>query len=83
MIEGLFALFYFQSVYKLASLYHHPDDVEFTVGGSLEANVPGAIVGPTFLCILAEQFYRTRKGDRFFFENGEKDSGFTLGQNLA
>jgi peroxidase len=57
--------------------------VEFTVGGSLEAIVPGALVGPTFLCILAEQFYRTRKGDRFFFENGQKDSGFTLGQNLA
>jgi peroxidase len=57
--------------------------VEFTVGGSLEAIVPGALVGPTFLCVLAEQFYRTRKGDRFFFENGEKDTSFTLGQILA
>jgi hypothetical protein len=69
-----------ESVHKLASLYHHPDDVEFTVGGSLEAIVPGTLVGPTFLCILAEQFYRTRKGDRFFFENGEKDTAFTLEQ---
>jgi hypothetical protein len=57
--------------------------VEFTVGGSLEAIVPGTLVGPTFLCILAEQFYRTRKGDRFFFENGEKDTSFTLGQIFA
>ncbi|XP_069703374.1 peroxidase isoform X2 [Periplaneta americana] len=69
-----------ESVHKLASLYHHPDDVEFTVGGSLEAIVPGALVGPTFLCILTEQFYRTRAGDRFFYENGVKDTSFTLDQ---
>jgi hypothetical protein len=70
----------FQSVQKLSYLYHHPDDVEFTVGGSLEAIVPGTLVGPTFLCIITEQFYRTRVGDRFFFENGVKDTSFTLGQ---
>ncbi|KDR24107.1 peroxidase-like [Zootermopsis nevadensis] len=69
-----------ESVHKLASLYHHPDDVEFTVGGSLEAIVPGALVGPTFMCIITEQFYRTRTGDRFFFENGVKDASLTLEQ---
>lgn len=69
-----------ESVQKLSYLYHHPDDVEFTVGGSLEAIVPGTLVGPTFLCIITEQFYRTRVGDRFFFENGVKDTSFTLEQ---
>lgn len=50
-----------------------------TVGGSIERHVIGALAGPTFLCILTEQFYRTRVGDRFFYENGDKYAGFTPG----
>lgn len=67
-----------QNVQKLATLYEVPDDVDLTVGGSLEAHVPGTLAGPTFLCILTEQFYRTRAGDRYFYENGG-NNGFTLG----
>ncbi|KAJ8926640.1 hypothetical protein NQ314_020974, partial [Rhamnusium bicolor] len=68
-----------ENVQNLASLYECPDDVDLTVGGSLEVHVPGTLVGPTFLCILTEQFYRTRVGDRFWFEN-EGETGFTLDQ---
>lgn len=68
-----------QSVQKLASLYQHPDDVELIVGGSLEKIIDGALVGPSFLRILTEQFYRSRVGDRFWFEN-EGKLGFTLEQ---
>ncbi|CAG9860584.1 unnamed protein product [Phyllotreta striolata] len=60
----------YENVDRLARLYEHPDDVDLTVGGSLETNLPGALVGPTFLGIIAESFYRTRVGDRFWFENG-------------
>lgn len=45
----------------------------------MEAHVAGALAGPTFLCILTEQFYRTRVGDRFFYENGDKLTGFAPG----
>lgn len=38
------------------------------------------MAGPTFLCILTEQFYRTRVGDRYFFERGEVDVAFTREQ---
>jgi hypothetical protein len=48
------------------------DDVDLTVGASLESHVSGALAGPTFLCILTEQFYRTRVGDRYFFEHGDE-----------
>lgn len=69
----------FQNVQRLAALYECTDDVDLTVGASLEEHVPGTLVGPTFLCILREQFYRTRVGDRFWFEN-PSDTGLSLEQ---
>ncbi|CAK1579400.1 unnamed protein product [Parnassius mnemosyne] len=70
-----------ENVLILETLYETPEDVELVVAGSLERNVPGAQAGPTFLCILTEQFYRTRAGDRYFYENGaDPESAFTLRQ---
>lgn len=69
-----------QDLENLKSLYASPEDVDLTVGGSLESHVAGALAGPTFLCILTEQFYRTRVGDRFFYERGDKDLAFTRPQ---
>lgn len=62
---------------NLQRLYASFEDVDLTVGGALEAHVEGTLAGPTFLCILTEQFYRTRVGDRFFFERGNKDLAFS------
>nr|XP_050848620.1 peroxidase-like [Vespula vulgaris]XP_050848621.1 peroxidase-like [Vespula vulgaris]XP_050848622.1 peroxidase-like [Vespula vulgaris]XP_050848623.1 peroxidase-like [Vespula vulgaris] len=70
----------YDNIQKLASLYAHPDDVDLTVGGSLEEHVPGTLSGPTFLSILLEQFYRTRVGDRFWYESGDPDVAFTKEQ---
>ena len=69
-----------QDVDNLRSLYVSHEDVDLTVGGNLEVHVAGALAGPTFLCILTEQFYRTRVGDRYFFENGNNEGSFTRGQ---
>ncbi|XP_066995307.2 peroxidase isoform X2 [Anabrus simplex] len=69
-----------ENINKLMHLYEHPDDVEFVVAASLEKHVENTLAGPTFLCVLIEQFFRTRVGDRFFFENGEKPQAFTLDQ---
>ncbi|XP_071443375.1 peroxidase [Hetaerina americana] len=55
---------------KFAKVYDSPEDVEVNVGGFLERHVPGALAGPTFVCIMAEQFRRTRAGDRYFYEHG-------------
>ncbi len=66
-------------VRKLKKFYDTPDDIEFVIGGALETQVNGSLVGPTFTCIILEQFYRIRVGDRLFFENGGKQS-FTSAQ---
>lgn len=75
--EDFLDLISIKDVANLQSLYSTPDDVDLTVGGSLETHVAGALAGPTFLCILTEQFYRTRVGDRFFYEHGDKETQFT------
>ncbi|XP_066993335.2 peroxidase [Anabrus simplex] len=56
------------SVRTMASLYKDVDDVDLYVGGFLETPLPDTIFGPTFHCIVKEQFYRTKFGDRFFYE---------------
>lgn len=40
------------------------------MGGLLETARGDAVVGPTFSEIIADQFARYRKGDRYFYEHG-------------
>lgn len=43
----------------------------------LENPMPGATVGPTFVCLLARQFYHLKFGDRYWFENDFPGTAFT------
>ncbi|CAK5096126.1 unnamed protein product [Meloidogyne enterolobii] len=54
---------------RVAALYASVDDVDLYVGGLLEAPAGSSLVGPTFTCIIADQFRRIRDADRFFFQN--------------
>ena len=53
---------------KLKQLYGDPNNIDLWVGAILEDSVEGGKVGPTFRCLLVEQFQRLRDGDRFFYK---------------
>lgn len=55
---------------KLASVYHHPDDIDLWIGGLIEASRGDGLLGPTFADIIADQFSKLRRGDRYFYEHG-------------
>uniref|UniRef100_A0A2M4DQF3 Putative oxidase/peroxidase n=1 Tax=Anopheles darlingi TaxID=43151 RepID=A0A2M4DQF3_ANODA len=63
-----------------ASVYTSVEDVELTVAGFFEEHLENSQAGETFQCILEEQFYRTRVGDRFFFETNDKYLSFSYNQ---
>uniref|UniRef100_A0A914I7Q0 Uncharacterized protein n=1 Tax=Globodera rostochiensis TaxID=31243 RepID=A0A914I7Q0_GLORO len=41
------------------------DDIDLYVGGMVEDTLLGALVGPTFVCILGNQFRRSQPGRVF------------------
>jgi peroxidase len=60
--------------------FRNVNDIDLYIGGLSEIPVKGGIVGPTFACILANQFKDLKRGDRFYYENGPSPTAFTLDQ---
>ncbi|CAG2114555.1 unnamed protein product, partial [Medioppia subpectinata] len=63
--------------------YQHVEDIDLFSGGISELPMNGAIVGPTFACIIGTQFNHLKYGDRFYFEHEGQDGSFTSGQLQA
>ncbi|MEH2513383.1 peroxidase [Nitrobacteraceae bacterium AZCC 1564] len=58
-----------QTAAALKQAYGSVDAVDLWTGGLSEDHAPGAVIGPTFGKIIADQFTALRDGDRLYFEN--------------
>ncbi|XP_076681835.1 peroxidase isoform X2 [Andrena cerasifolii] len=62
---------------KLRATYAHPEDVDLIVGGMAERPVDDGLLGPTFRCLIYEQFSRSRRTDRYFYDSIYQPYPFT------
>jgi peroxidase len=69
-----------KSANRIRRAYDRVEDIDLFVGGISERPVIGGLVGPTFACIIAQQFNNLRRGDRFWYENPNFESSFTPAQ---
>lgn len=56
------------------------DEIDLYVGGISEFPVNDGILGPTFTCIVANQFRNLKLGDRFWYENLDHPGAFSRGE---
>lgn len=49
------------------NLYVDPGSVDLFLGGMIEKPIPGALVGPTFRCLIGRQFLLTKNHDYYFY----------------
>nr|XP_045598236.1 peroxidase-like [Procambarus clarkii] len=61
-------------------LYASVDDIDPFVAGISERPAPGALLGPTFRCIVGDQFIRLKRGDRFFYDLADMPASFSEAQ---
>ena len=55
-------------------------DVDLYVGILAELPISDGILGPVGTCIIADQFVRLKRGDRFWYELGNQPSSFSPAQ---
>ncbi|CAL8121494.1 unnamed protein product [Orchesella dallaii] len=69
-----------RKISSLEEIYGSVDDIDLFIGGIHETPLEGAVVGPTFACIIGDQFVRSKRGDRYFHDHGGQPHSFSKEQ---
>ena len=88
--------FFPQVLDALKEIYKTVDDIDLYIGCLAESTkcfkkatkcfkkattrADGDLMGPTGLCVIAQQFALTKNNDRFFYDVGSQSSSFNLGK---
>jgi len=64
-------------VERLQLIYDDVDDIDLFIGGVSEVPAPGGLLGPTFRCIVGDQFARLQRGDRFYYDSSSNPGKFS------
>jgi peroxidase len=64
---------------EISNLYNNVDDVDLYTGALAELPIGDGLVGPTFTCLIADQFQRLQMGDRYWYETAFHPGSFTEG----
>ncbi|XP_050422954.1 lactoperoxidase-like isoform X2 [Adelges cooleyi] len=65
---------------SIKQLYKSVNDVDAYTGMISEKPLPNGLLGPTLTCLLADQFVRIKRGDRYWYETEEKPQAFDENQ---
>ncbi|XP_046489875.1 peroxidase [Neodiprion pinetum] len=65
---------------EISKLYMSVDDIDLYSGALAELPKTGGLLGPTFTCLITDQFTRLRQGDRYWYETDEAPQAFTKDQ---
>lgn len=68
---------------KFEKIYGNVQDIDLYSGGMSELPSNGALVGPTFACIIGRQFKKLKFGDRYWFEHGNQTGSFRPGELMV
>ncbi len=70
----------FDVIKRLRQVYESVEDIDLFTGGLSETPLQGALVGPTFACVIGIQFQKLKKCDRFWYENPAASTKFSEAQ---
>ena len=68
---------------RLQRLYSDISDIDLFLGGLMERPADDGLLGPTFQCLVGDQFKRLKFGDRFWFEEGGQPNSLTEGKETT
>ena len=69
----------FQKIELVRQIYTSVDDIDLFVAANFENKREGHRLSPVMECIIGEQFYRWKNGDRFWYEIEGQPHSFTPG----